>query len=69
MQVCYSANCISSFLDVEIQPGMLSVVATEGDGGSNFEEVEACLELTSGNLQRNVTVNVETVSSPTATGE
>ena len=64
-QVCYSVTCI----DVEIQPGVLSVETAEGDGGSDFEEVEVCLELTSGNLQRNVTVDVKIVSSPTSTGE
>ena len=46
-----------------------------GDGGSGGDasgngngQVEVCIELSSGNLQRNVSVNVATVSSPTSTG-
>ena len=38
--------------------------AVAGDG-----EVMVCLELTEGNLQRNVTVTAMTVSSPTSTGK
>ena len=36
--------------------------------GSGSGQVEVCIELSSGNLQRNVSVNVATVSSPTSTG-
>lgn len=36
------------------------------DGG--IGQVMVCLDLTSGNLQRNVSVNVMTLSSPTSTG-
>ena len=68
VQVCHSVT-VSLFVDVEVQPAVFSVLTTEGDGGSDFEEVETCLELASGNLQRNVTVNVKTMTSPTATGE
>ena len=41
--------------------------ATLGSGNGSGQ-VEVCIELSSGNLQRNVSVNVATVSSPTSTG-
>ena len=60
---------------VEIQPAVSSVLTTEGDSSSSSTgqsngaaAVEVCLELASGNLQRNVTVNVKSVSSPTPSG-
>ena len=39
-----------------------------GSGATRDGEVIVCLELTSGNLQRNVTLAAMTVSSPTSTG-
>ena len=39
-----------------------------GSGATGNGEVMVCLELTRGNLQRNVTLGARTVSSPTSTG-
>ena len=58
-------------------PSFSDVIATEGidrDGrddtsGSGISKVMVCLQLASGSLQRNVSVNVKTTSSPTATGK
>lgn len=36
--------------------------------GGHVSELTSCLQLASGVLQRNVTVNVKSVSTPTATG-
>ena len=43
----------------------------DGNGGSGAGDgdVMVCLELTEGNLQRNVTLTAMTVSSPTSTGK
>ena len=49
---------------ISVQPSVSNIVSTEGDS-----EVEVCIELASENLQRSVTVNVKTVSSPTSTGK
>lgn len=35
---------------------------------SGYDEVVVCIELANGNLQRNVSVNVMTISSPASTG-
>ena len=43
------------------------IVGSGGAGGDG--QVMVCIELASGNLQRNVTVNVMTISSPTSTGK
>ena len=63
-----------------MKPSSSKVTATEGvgptgglrrrsvGGGGDCAEVMVCLELVSGNLQRNVSVTVQTVSSPTTTG-
>ena len=50
---------------------MPNVVTTEGtgSGGGGGSEVEVCIELAGENLQRNVTLNAKTVSSPTSTGK
>ena len=40
-----------------------------GSGDSGGGQVMVCIELATGNLQRNVTVNAMTVSSPTSTGK
>ena len=59
---------------VSVQPSTPNVAVSEGgtgggDGmtGSGAQAV-VCIELASGNLQRNVSVRVMTISSPTATG-
>lgn len=41
---------------------------TDGSGVGDAQ-VMVCIELASGNLQRNVTLTVMTVSSPTSTGK
>ena len=41
---------------------------TGGSGAGGDGEVMVCLELTNGNLQRNVTLTAMTISSPTSTG-
>ena len=63
-----------------MRPISSTVTATEGvapagdlrrrsvEGGDDCTEVMVCLELVNGNLQRNVSVTVQTVSSPTSTG-
>ena len=58
---------------MSVQPSSPEVAVSEGgdgDGGGTGSGPEAmvCVELTSGNLQRNVSVRVMTISSPTATG-
>ena len=40
---------------------------SSGDSGGD-DQVMVCIELATGNLQRNVTVTVMTISSPTSTG-
>ena len=40
-----------------------------GGSGAGDGEVMVCLELTEGNLQRNITLTAMTVSSPTSTGK
>ena len=40
-----------------------------GGSGAGDGDVMVCLELTEGNLQRNVTLTAMTVSSPTSTGK
>ena len=60
----------SSALEILVQPSISNLVSTEGDDGNGGDSaVEVCIELASENLQRNVTVNVRTISSPTATGK
>jgi hypothetical protein len=60
---------------VSVQPSVPDVAVSEGDGdgGGDGEgsgpQAMVCIELTSGNLQRNVSVRVMTVSSPTSTGQ
>ena len=39
-----------------------------GGSGAGNGEVEVCLELEAGNLQRNITLTAMTFSSPTSTG-
>ena len=57
-----------------MQPSTPNVAVSEGgtggDGGMTGSGPQAvvCIELASGNLQRNVSVRVMTISSPTATG-
>ena len=61
---------------VSVQPSSPEVAVSEGgdgDGGGtggtgSDPQAMVCVELTSGNLQRNVSVRVMTISSPTATG-
>ena len=56
---------------MSVQPSSPEVAVSEGgDGGGTGSGPQAmvCVELTSGNLQRNVSVRVMTISSPTATG-
>lgn len=52
--------------------GIVGSGARGGDGSgsavADLSQVAVCLELTSGNLQRNVSVNVITLSSPISTG-
>ena len=50
---------------ISIIEGDLGVRNTTSDG---VVQVIGCIELSRGNLQRNVTVSVVTVSSPTSTG-
>ena len=64
-----------------MQPSSSTVTATEGvvptggrqrrsSGiGGDCVEVMMCLELVNGNLARNVSVTVQTVSLPTSTGK
>ena len=47
--------------------GGMSGGGGSGDSGGDGQ-VMVCIELAAGNLQRNVTVTVMTVSSPTSTG-
>ena len=62
---------------MSVQPSTPSVAVSEGgtgDGGgggtgSPGPQAMVCVELTSGNLQRNVSVRVMTIPSPTATGK
>ena len=55
-----------------MQPATPNVAVSEGggDGGGGDSNPQAmvCIELTSGNLQRSVSVRVMTISSSTATG-
>jgi hypothetical protein len=63
-----------------VQPSSSTVTATEGavptgdlqrcssGTGDDCAEVMVCLEFVSGNLGRNVSVTVQTVSLPTSTG-
>ena len=58
-----------------MQPSTPNVAVSEGDGGDgggggegSGPQAMVCIELASGNLQRNVSVNVMTISSPTSTG-
>ena len=45
---------------------MVGVVG--GASGSGDSQVMVCIELATGNLQRNLTLIAETIDSPTATG-
>ena len=58
---------------MSVQPSTPDVVGTEGTGdgtagGGGEPQVMVCIELAQGNLQRDIAVNVRTVSSPTSTG-
>lgn len=62
---------------MSVQPSTPDVAATEGgdgggDGGDGGDDggsqAMVCIELASGNLQRNVSVRVMTISSPSSTG-
>ena len=57
---------------VSVQPATPNVAVSEGggDGGGEGNNLQAmvCIELATGNLQRNVSVRVMTISSSTATG-
>lgn len=45
-----------------VQPSVSNVLVTEGG------QAMVCIELVAGNLQRNVSVRVFTISSPASTG-
>ena len=69
-------KCYSSHVGVSVQPSVPNVAVSEGgDGGAGGggeggdPQAMVCIELASGNLQRNVSVRVMTISSPTSTGE
>ncbi len=60
---------------MDVVPSFTDFVAAEGiygdgnnTGGDGISEVMVCLQLANGILQRNVSVNVRTISTPTATG-
>lgn len=59
-----------------MQPSVPNVAVSEGgtgDGGGGGDgsgpQAMVCIELASGNLQRNVSVRVMTISSPASTGK
>lgn len=60
-----------------MEPSQPRVSTTEGGHGGgigngsdvNTDQVMVCVELTSGNLQRNVTLMAMTTTSPTSTGK
>lgn len=55
-----------------VQPSTPNIAVSEssgtGDGTGTGPQAMVCIELASGNLQRDVSVRVMTISSPTATG-
>ena len=55
-----------------MQPATPNVAVSEsggnGDGDGDNPQAMVCIELASGNLQRDVSVRVMTISSSTATG-
>ena len=65
----------SFFVGVSVQPSVPNVAVSEGGSGDGGDsegsnpQAMVCIELASGNLQRNVSVRVMTISSPTSTGE
>ena len=58
---------------MQVQPSASGVAASEGGagagGGGGDLAVEVCIELATGSLQRNLSVNVRTFASPTSTGK
>ena len=68
----FAYNSPSLLGPVSVQPATPNVAVSEGGGDGGGEGVNpqamVCIELASGNLQRNVTVRVMTISSSTATG-
>ena len=65
-----------SLTGVSVQPSVPNVAVSEGGGGGDGDgddgsgpQAMVCVELASGNLQRNVSVRVMTISSPTSTGK
>ena len=65
-----------SLTGVSVQPSVPNVAVSEGGGGGDGDgddgsgpQAMVCVELASGNLQRNVSVRVMTISSITSTGK
>ena len=55
------------YAGVNIEPSQPRISIIESDGNGVLQVI-ACIELTRGNLQRNVTLSVMTSSSPTSAG-